>query len=201
MKFFFDTEFSEGFDKLMFRPKRHFIDLISIGIVDEDGREYYAVSNDFRESQCNDWVKENVLTKLPERYFNGSNAAEANLWKSNKKIKADIIKFICPYAKASEYAGAGSIDRGLEEYLRANPPEFYSWYGSYDWVLFCSLFGTMQDLPNGFPMYCHDLKQTFDEKGLTKEWKDKYCPEPKKEHIAIEDAKWNKQLYHEMKLV
>jgi len=36
----------------------------------------------------------------------------------------------------------------------------------YDWVLFCSLFGRMIDLPKGFPMYCIDLKQTLDEKAF-----------------------------------
>lgn len=47
MKYFIDTEFHEGFHKPTFGRKRHFIDLISIGIVAEDGREYYAISKDF----------------------------------------------------------------------------------------------------------------------------------------------------------
>ncbi|HEY9362667.1 MAG TPA: hypothetical protein VIQ00_05365 [Chitinophagaceae bacterium] len=47
MKYFIDTEFFEDFHKPLFGKKRHFIDLISIGIVAEDGREYYAISKDF----------------------------------------------------------------------------------------------------------------------------------------------------------
>ena len=35
MKYFFDTEFIEGFHKPLFGKRRHHIDLISIGIVDE----------------------------------------------------------------------------------------------------------------------------------------------------------------------
>ena len=47
MKYFIDCEFIEGFHKPLFGKRRHFIDLISIGIVCEDGREYYAISKEF----------------------------------------------------------------------------------------------------------------------------------------------------------
>lgn len=57
MRFFFDTEFSE---------RRGSMELISIGIVAEDGREFYTVSSEFDPSKVNDWVRDNVLPKLPE---------------------------------------------------------------------------------------------------------------------------------------
>lgn len=41
MKYFLDTEFHEGFNKPLFGKNRHFIDLISIGIVSSDNRKYY----------------------------------------------------------------------------------------------------------------------------------------------------------------
>jgi hypothetical protein len=41
---------------------------------------------------------------------------------------------------------------------------FYGYYCDYDWVTFSWIFGKMIDLPNGFPMYCIDLKQILDEK-------------------------------------
>ena len=52
MKYFLDTEFLEGIqDKgflgMKYGETKPTIDLISIGIVAEDGREYYAVSKDF----------------------------------------------------------------------------------------------------------------------------------------------------------
>lgn len=53
MKYFLDTEFLEGpqkesFPISLFRKETpNTIDLISIGIVAEDGREYYAISKDF----------------------------------------------------------------------------------------------------------------------------------------------------------
>lgn len=62
MKYFFDTEFLEGKQRLrktfleaLFATKIYTeptIDLISIGIVAEDGREYYAISKDFNLSEA-----------------------------------------------------------------------------------------------------------------------------------------------------
>ena len=47
MKYFYDTEFLEGTQKKWFGNTKPTIDLISIGIVSEDNREYYAISKDF----------------------------------------------------------------------------------------------------------------------------------------------------------
>src|SRR5690348_18356253 len=41
------------------------IDLVSIGVVDERGREFYAVSTEFDPSKAGQWVRDNVLDKLP----------------------------------------------------------------------------------------------------------------------------------------
>jgi hypothetical protein len=55
MRYFLDTEFIEDGKT---------IELISIGIVAEDGRRYYAINSECDYSKANDWVKENVLTQL-----------------------------------------------------------------------------------------------------------------------------------------
>lgn len=55
MRYFLDTEFNESSDG---------VTLISIGIVAEDGRELYAISSEFSEEACNQWVKDNVLNQL-----------------------------------------------------------------------------------------------------------------------------------------
>lgn len=47
MKYFFDTEFHEYQKKPLFSKQIDTIELISIGIVAEDGRTYYAISKDF----------------------------------------------------------------------------------------------------------------------------------------------------------
>ena len=38
--------------------------LISLGIVSECGKTFYAELNDYDESQVDEWIKENVIDKL-----------------------------------------------------------------------------------------------------------------------------------------
>lgn len=76
MKYFYDTEFIENGKT---------IDLISIGIVCEDGREYYAISREFDGEKASDWVKENVLARLEK---------DTKLYKFRSEIKHDIIEFV-----------------------------------------------------------------------------------------------------------
>jgi len=158
MKYFLDTEFHEYKNNGI-----NTIELISIGIICEDGRKYYAESDDVNLSaaEANTWLKENVLANLV----------------NNEKLSND------------------SIAATIRGWIGTDKPIFYGYYCDYDWVVFCWLFGRMIDLPENFPMYCIDLKQMMDERGLTKEWKQKYCPDPINEHNALADAKWNKRLY------
>ena len=54
--YYFDTEFIE---------QRGYLEPISIGMVCEDGREFYAVSNEFHVDRADPWVVANVIAKLP----------------------------------------------------------------------------------------------------------------------------------------
>ncbi len=132
MRYFIDTEFSE-------RGPHQAIDLISIGIVAEDGREFYAVSTEFREKDCNPWVRENVLPHLLGKVRVG--IGQATL----AEIRVAILQF-CDSEKYGK-------------------PEFWGYYADYDWVVFCQIFGAMIDLPKGWPMYCRDIKQLCDQLG------------------------------------
>ena len=86
MKYFLDTEFLEGTQKTLFGKSKPTIDLISIGIVCEDGREYYAISKDFNlkeawnrfqldgdgsktlKGQRVYWIRNNVLLPIYKEY-------------------------------------------------------------------------------------------------------------------------------------
>lgn len=199
MKYFIDTEFIEGFHKPLLGKRRHFIDLISIGIVCEDGREYYAVSNEYRYSDADEWVKKNVILTAYKSSVSGDarNQFDAtdfhhHFGKSNSQIASDITNFIYN----TEYPMAETAVQKAFVRIGQISPVFYGYYADYDWVLFCSLFGRMIDLPKGFPMYCRDLKQMMDEKGLDAEWKRGNCPDPEGEHNALVDAKFNRELYN-----
>jgi hypothetical protein len=175
MKYFFDTEFIES-------SERKTIDLISIGIVAEDGRKYYAISTEFDASLASEWVKENVLSKLPPRpgTFNPAEASprivsESKAWKSRAQIKQNLLDFIVP---------------------NENGIEFWADYGAYDWVVFCWIFGCMVDLPKGYPYNCNDINQWATQLGLTREF---LPPEPENAHNALADAQWTKEAYDALK--
>lgn len=186
MKYFLDTEFIEDGST---------IDLISIGIVCEDGREFYALNFDCDFSKANDWVKHNVLIHLPARNNRRNLASSAadmfGKYASKARIKCEILDFI----KESEYPHCGlTYEEKLCVYLSPKKkPEFWGYYADYDWVAFCQLFGTMMDLPKGFPKYCRDLKQLADMVAPNVRL-DKVCPQ-QNEHNALDDARWNKQVF------
>lgn len=144
MKIWFDTEFIEDGKT---------IDLISIGLVREDGAEYYAETDQFVPGKASQWVKDNVI---------------AHLQRGDAIRPRDVIA-----REIMEFAG--------------EKPEFWGYYADYDWVVLCWLYGTMMWLPDGWPMYCRDIKQLCDSLGNPK------LPEQGKgEHHALADARWNR---------
>jgi hypothetical protein len=240
-KYFLDTEFIEGFHKPLLKKKRHFIDLISIGIVAEDGRKYYAVSKDFDLDYVwynkDTWLKENVLKPIwedfvaHERYcktyhpslIQWSYKGMKNLLKwhgyTSKQIAEDVKQFVYnPFLDSKPVI--------FSDNWHPKDVEFYGYFADYDWVVFCSLFGRMIDLPKGFPFYCRDLKQMLDGKvenysnedarkskvssiytveiynmpaSKRLDWIKKYVPaypHQDNEHNALDDALWNKRLYN-----
>lgn len=83
--------------------------------------------------------------------------------------------------------------RWIAESLRnfaGERPEFWAYYGSYDWVALCQLYGTMMDLPAGWPKFCRDVKQLCVSLG------DPKLPEQEQsEHHALADARWTRKAW------
>jgi hypothetical protein len=81
------------------------------------------------------------------------------------------------------------IAAAVTEFVRDNddgsPVEFWGYYCDYDWVALCWLFGTMMDLPKGFPYFCRDLRQALDDRGLQHIKQPDDAP-----HHALQDAWW-----------
>ncbi|WP_394281088.1 polyadenylate-specific 3'-exoribonuclease AS [Corynebacterium sp.] len=127
MRYFYDTEFIED---------GRTIELVSIGIVAEDGREYYAVSTDFDSSAANTWVRDNVLDKLP--------SPNDEVWKSRETIRHEVYEFLTADSKR---------------------PELWAWVGAYDHVVLAQLWGDMAGLPRNLPRYTHELKQYWEMAG------------------------------------
>lgn len=128
MRYYLDTEFYED---------GHTIDLISIGVVREDGASMYAVSREARLDRVSDWVRDNVLPHLP---LYGSPE-----WMTRAEIRAAVDAFTRP--------------------PDGSKPEVWAYFADYDWIVLCQLFGTMMDLPEHLPRFCMDLKQLAFERG------------------------------------
>jgi hypothetical protein len=128
LRYFYDCEFIE--DGVV-------IDLVSIGVVCEDGREYYAVSTEFDPERAGPWVRKNVLPKLP--------SPSSRVWRSREQIRKDLYDFLVPRPSVT--------------------PELWAWVGAYDHVALCQLWGSMVDLPNTLPRYTNELRQHWDAHG------------------------------------
>lgn len=145
MRFWFDTEFIED---------GRTIDLLAIGVVAEDGREYYAEPAETDRSRAGDWVRANVLPHLTGPV------------KPRSQIAAELAVF------------AG------------DEPEFWAYFAAYDWVALCQLFGTMMDLPKGWPMFCRDVQQVRAEMRV-----EKLPEQASQEHNALTDARWTREAW------
>lgn len=150
MRFWFDTEFIEDGKT---------IDLISIGIAAEDGREFYAQNGNCDLNRASAWVKDNVFPHLK---------MGPREWMPRWAIAESITEFV------------------------GSKPEFWAYYADYDWVVLCQLYGTMMNLPKGWPMYCRDLKQLLDDRGNPRQEKQQ------DEHNALADAKWCMAVWKEL---
>ena len=152
MRIWFDTEFIED---------GRTIDLMSIGMVREDGKTLYLENAECEIERASPWVVENVVPHL--KYVGHG---KHYLAMSRGEIAHEVLAF------------AGE------------KPEFWAYYADYDWVALCQLYGTMMQLPKGWPMYCNDVKQLCNSVGnppLTKQVASM--------HNSLADALWAKQAW------
>ena len=129
-RFFYDTEFIEDGTT---------IDLVSIGVVDETGREFYAVSTEFDERKAIPWVRRNVLDQLPP--------PSDQAWRSRERIRQDLLDFL----------GGAKANR--------DDIELWAWFAAYDHVALAQLWGAMPALPRPIPRFTRELRQRWDDVG------------------------------------
>jgi hypothetical protein len=170
----------------------------------ETDSDYIGTSNKVIEYLSKDFCI-NSLERLLNKYG-----------KSNKQIAKEITEFVNPLRieniiKFKEEVSETTFIQERIDLAEGHNIEFYGYYSDYDWVVFCQLFGTMMDLPKGFPMYCldlqqykHDIEEDYVKKGIKEgsinppkfeiEKLPNY-PKQTNEHNALADAKWNYELY------
>ncbi|MFI0406615.1 hypothetical protein [Actinomadura sp. 3N508] len=169
MRIYYDCEFIEA-------GPDHPIELVSIGLVADDGREFYAVSSEFdtRRLLANPWLVANVWPSLPQRQDPPGHRCRC----IHGHLDLDHPD-VQPRAQ---------IASAVHTFIAATPdPVLCAWYGAYDHVVLCQLWGSMVDLPPGVPMWTYDLRQETERLGNPQ------LPEqPEGLHNALADARHNK---------
>lgn len=193
---FYDAEFIEDGST---------IELISIGIVTDDGREYYAVNGDLDDATNHDpdlrggyigktpwdrimaepWLVKNVVPSLPLR---DRKQLDRHLKGVPLFAPRPVLDFVRLDHTHTTVKPRQVIANEVRDFLQAVGPglELWAWYGAYDHVVLCWLWGRMIDLPAGIPMWTNDLRQERHRLGN---------PEMPKQaagaHNALEDARHN----------
>lgn len=178
----YDTEFLEDGNT---------IELISIGIVCEDGREYYAVNADTpidlikKPGPGHDWLVRNVLPHLP---LYNLNLLDKYIAHPHHVHPAPSISLVDIDRTNSVVKPKWVIANEVRDFLLADgEPELWAYYAAYDHVALAQLWGRMAELPKGIPMYTHDLRQEMDRLGIPSA----AVPKPENAHNALADARWD----------
>jgi hypothetical protein len=180
VKIYYDTEFIDDGKT---------IDLVSIGMVAEDGRELYVVSKEFPvdKLQQNKWLKDNVWYSLPRRKSGNGVMCECTKAYTghSSTYHQECLDVDDPTCRPRK-----QIARMVSDFIQQTPkPELWVWYAAYDHVALAQLFGSMIHLPKHIPMFTMDLKQEhvrLGEPTLPKQLGS--------QHNALEDARYNQQI-------
>lgn len=130
MKVFMDTEF-EG----LYKDAK----LISIGLISENGKEFYGEISGINTHKQDDWVVKNVLNNTVEY-------GDAQV--------LDIVNDENNYFVGDKDYIASQL---REWFMQFGDVEMVSDVCHYDMVLFIDLFGSAFDIPDNICPCCHDI--------------------------------------------
>lgn len=170
---------------------------ISVGMVAEDGREYYAVNYDapWGKIRWHNWLMRNVVPELPvtgrdvlERFC----ASTYNVSALHIGISASVssswparLREVGPDTGDVAVRPGWVIANEVQEFITSTPgPELWADHAAYDHVALCQLWGKMIDLPPGVPMWTADLRQE-----VTKQDVEVPAMPGSREHHALWDAR------------
>lgn len=132
---FFDVEFT---------GLRKDTTLISLGIVSDNGKKFYAEFTDYDESQCDEWIKKNVIDNL---HLDGMGDGISDL---DEEPSGVMVR-----------GNKNYVSKELKEWLsQFDLIQFVSDVCHYDFVLLIDLLTdnkTALDLPNNISAVCHDI--------------------------------------------
>jgi len=149
-KIFFDTEFTGLHQKTT---------LISIGLVSECGKTFYAEFNDYDKSQLNDWLKENVIANLK---FSPPSEGEDEYYIASRSEDNTPPDSLYDSFSLEMRDSTSKIAEELRMWLKQfGNVEMWSDCLAYDWMLFHKMFGTAWDISENVYYIPFDLCTLF----------------------------------------
>lgn len=160
-KIFFDTEFT-GLHKNT--------TLISIGLISECGKTFYAELTDYDKSQVDDWLQENVLSKLRLTDKITASVGSWENWITDNGEYSNALEMALANKNMFEFECIGQapmIKNRLEKWLsQFDKVEMWSDCLAYDWVLFCDIFGHAFNIPKNVYYMPFDICTLMKDKGI-----------------------------------
>lgn len=147
------------FIDLEFTGLHQFTTPISLGIISECGKTFYAEFTDYDKSQLSDWLEQNVI---------------ANTWVAINKPITSMGEVVtknlashCKWADVHVFGSNDYIKPFLEEWL-SQFEEVVIWSDclAYDWVLFCNIWGHSFNIPENIFYIPMDICTLFEIKGI-----------------------------------
>lgn len=174
-KIFFDSEFTGLHQNTT---------LISIGLVAETGKTFYAEFTDYSERQVDNWIQENVINNLHLTLLSVHGQSQ----------RVGITHTV----KGDSYLIKNELTKWFTQF---NQVEIWSDCLSYDWVLFCELFGGAFKIPKNVYYIPFDICTLFKEKGIDPDVnREEYAGlEGGQKHNALWDAKVIQACYEKLK--
>jgi hypothetical protein len=156
-KIYFDTEFTGLHQKTT---------LISIGFISECGtKTFYAELTDYDKTQVDDWLVDNVISKLLFTDKITASTGSWENWKTEKGLYTDALEFTLAEKDMSQFECIGKkemvANRLKKWFTQFGDVEIWSDCLSYDWVLFCELFGGAFKVPENIYYIPFDLSSIF----------------------------------------
>jgi len=165
-KLFFDTEFTGLHQNTT---------LISIGIISECGKTFYAEFTDYDKTQIDDWLNTNVIENLKFHRETGTDVFWYNGENTEMYGDSELIKYF------------------LEKWLKQfNEVEIWSDCLAYDWVLFNNIFGHAFNIPKNIYYIPFDLCTLLKIKGIDPDIsREKLARAGTKEELQKHNALWD----------
>lgn len=175
-KVFFDTEFTGLHQNTT---------LISIGLISECGKTFYAELVDYDKTQVDDWLQENVIKNLKNQ-----------LMLTNSYDGTENMNCKCDMEHLKIY-----LTNWLEQF-----DEIKMWSDclSYDWVLFNQIWGHAFNIPKNVYYIPFDICTLFKIRGIDPDInREKFVmlDNNEEKHNALHDAKIIKMCYDKVMMM